>query len=284
MTDYIITTDSSSDAGKETLEKLNVPFISYKFHDGENEYVDEMSEEQNIAYIEKMKTGSVFKTAALNVEEYKQFFRKQTNKNIIHVSLCEGLSSSINNARLASIELKQEGYNISIIDATIASLGSYLIVLEAIKNKEKGLSMEDNANDLFEKAKTINTYYTTNNLTYFARGGRLSVTAAFICKTLNINVILACRKGGELYVKTKTFGRKSAFKKIIALVKETVINPENETCYICHAQNEQGAKDLIEAIKKEVNFKDYEIHTMGPTIGAHAGPGLLACFYFGKQK
>lgn len=284
MVDYIITTDSSCDAGKETLEKLNVPFISYKFHDNANEYIDEMSDKQNIDYINKMREGSNFKTAALNIEEYKEFFRSQNKKNIIHISLCEGLSSTINNARLAAIDLKEEGFNIYIVDATIASLGSYLIVLEALKNKEKLLSIEDNVNDLYEKAKSINTYYTTNNLTYFARGGRLSVTTAFICKTLNINVILACRKGGELFVKAKTFGRKNAFKKIISLVKETVINPENQTCYICHAQNESCAKELVAAIKKEIPFKDYEFHTMGPTIGAHAGPGLLSCFYFGKQK
>lgn len=283
---FIVTTDSASDSGRENLKEMQIDFISYNFTDGTNAYVDSMDREQNKWFYDQMRKGVVFKTSQLSVEEYKEFFltKKDEHLPIIHVSLCEGLSNSVNNARLAAIELKKKGLRATIVDATVGCLGIHMIAKEAARLRDEGVEYEEAIDYLNDKAKCVNTFFTTNDLTYFARGGRLSKGAAFFSRILNINVILTTDKVGHLTVSSKFRGRKKAFEQIVKNIKKLVINPEEQTLQIISAENVTGMNELTRLIMLEIPFKDYEEHEMGPTIGAHAGPGLISVFFFGKEK
>ncbi len=283
---FNVTCDSSSDAGIAKLKELDVDFISYIFSEGEKKYVDKMEEEQNLWYLNKMRGGSVFKTSQLNEYQYEQFFLKEGKKGlpIIHVSLCVGLSNSVTNARIAAKLVEKEGVEVHVVDATVASLAILMITKYACDLRDQGYEAKDATKLCEEKAKTVHTYYTTDTLTYFARGGRLSKGAALIANVLHINIILKCDNIGKLVVAYKIRGRKNAFSKLIELIKEEVINPEEQTLYVLHGDNLEGAKVLLDDLLKEVPFKNYETFLMGPTIGAHAGPGLIALFYYGKNK
>ncbi len=283
---FNVTTDSASDAGRDYLAKLDVSFISFYFADGETSYKDEMDREQNHWFYEQMRAGKVFKTSQLNVDQYEEFFLEEGKKGlpIIHLSLCEGLSNTVNNARIAAINVKKQGVKVCVIDATIACLGIYLMTVEACKCRDEGMKYNEAIDALERKAKTVRTYYTTEDLTYFARGGRLSKSAAFFSKLLKINVILDCDEIGRLNVKFKFRGRKKAFEQIVELVKNEVVSPETQTLQVVHAENLEGAKLLASEVLKVIPFKNVEYHEMGPTIGAHAGPGLIAVFYFGTVK
>ena len=129
----------------------------------------------------------------------------------------------------------------------------------------------------------LNAYYTTNTLTYFARGGRLSKVEAFIGNAIKINPIMDCDSDGKLRVIEKVRGSRKALDRLIERIKNSVINPKDQIVYICHADNE-SAKILGERLIKEVGFKDFKIYLMGPIIGAHAGPGVVASFFFGKKR
>ncbi len=283
---FNITTDSSSDASKETLQKIDVNFISYTFTSGENKYLDEMSEEQNLWYLNAMRNGTIFKTSQINQFQYEEFFTKEAEKGlpIIHVSLCGGLSESVTNAKAAAKELAKKGIRVEVIDATVGSLASLMIAREAARLRDEGEEIDNVVSHLNDVASRIHTYYVTDDLTYFARGGRLSKGAALISKVLHINVILTTDKVGHLIVAYKVRGRKNAFKTIIDQVKKEVVNPEEQILYVLHGDSIEEAKKLVEEVNKVAKFKEAEYFLMGPTIGAHAGPGLLSLFYFGKAK
>ncbi len=283
---FNVTTDSSSDASKEKLQAIDVNFISYTFTSGENKYLDEMSEEQNLWYLNQMRGGTVFKTSQINQYQYEEFFAQEAKKGlpIVHVSLCGGLSESLTNARAAAKELAKKGIRVEVIDATVGSLASLMIVREAVKARDEGKTIDDVVDSLNDVASRIHTYYVTDDLTYFARGGRLSKGAALISKVLHINVILSTDKVGHLIVAHKIRGRKNAFKKMVELVKEEVVNPEEQILYVLHGDSLDEAHLLVDEVNKEVKFKEAEYFLMGPTIGAHAGPGLLSLFYLGKAK
>lgn len=286
MENYIITTDSSCDLKLSELEEKNIPVIYFRYTDGENVYVNDMNEGKFKEFYEMMRKGKNFKTSQINEIEYYNFFKEQLNKNqnIIHISLTEGLSNTINNARSAAEKLMSENVNanIKIIDTKIACLGLALIVEKAISYKN--LSIDEAYDRLLGDVNHLNTYYTTDTLKYFARGGRLSKVEAFIGGALRINPILDCHKDGKLRVTAKVRGEKHALDYIVSKTKENVINPSEQTLYICHADNIEKAKEVEERMRKEVGFKDYKTYFMGPTIGAHAGPGLVAVFYFGKPR
>ena len=286
MKKFVITCDSSTDGGYQNLNKMGINFISYPINSSNQCIYDENDVRQTKLFYESMIKGENFKTSQINVYQYKYFFKNNATKEmpLIHISLCEALSNSINNAREAKRLLLNEGYEIEIIDCRIGCLGEYMLVKEAYRLQNEGYSFESAIEQLNEYAKHINTMYTTNTLTYFARGGRLSKASATIGNMFHVNVVLGCNAFGKLKVLYKVIGQKKAFKTIIEGIKEKVINPENQTLYCSHALNEQGINEFIDLIKQEIPFKDYEIHMMGPTIGTHAGPGTLALFFYGKEK
>ena len=48
--------------------------------------------------------------------------------------------------------------------------------------------------------------------------------------------------------------------------------------HIAHANNLEGAEQLREAIMQQFAVEHVDYITLGPVIGAHAGPGTIAAF------
>ena len=288
MDKFLISVDSSCDCSIEELKENNVSVILFSYTDGKDSYFDTLKKEDYQQFYEDMQNGICYKTSQIPTDRYLDYFESllEKNKKIIHISLCIGLSNTIEHAREAAkiIMKKHPGSDIKIVDSHIASLGLTLLVKDAIILRDQNSSLDDAYKFLCEKAKHVNTFYTTNTLTYFVRGGRLSKIGGFIGSILKINPVLSCEPRGELKIVEKARGRKQAINYITKKVAETVIYPEKQVLHVCNAINEEGAKELAEHLKKTIGFKDYVIYPMGTTIGAHAGPGLLAVFYYGKER
>ena len=67
-------------------------------------------------------------------------------------------------------------------------------------------------------------------------------------------------------------------------MKETAIDPANQTIYICHGDCYDDAKILADMITEQFGITDILIDYTGPVIGAHSGPGTLALFYIGTER
>ena len=288
MKQFVITIDSSCDGNPKELFKKDVNVIYYNYSDGSTEYLDKMDEKENIHIMNQMREGKRFHTSQLNEYAYYYFFKNELkrNKNIIHISLTEGLSGSINQARKAANKLHEEdpSINIKILDSLIACNGELVILDEAISLLNKGLDIEEAYSQLSIFVKHVNTFYTTDTLSYFVKGGRLSKVSGLLGTLLKINPVLTCTSKGCLKVDKQLRGRKNAQNYIVDKMKETTILPQDQTLYICHADNLEGAEEYKNRLQKEFNFKQVKIYEMGPIIGTHTGPGLIAIFYKGKER
>lgn len=288
MAKFIITIDSSCDCAIDELKQKNIKIIYFSYQDEKQIYKDNMNEANYKSFYENMKNGTVYKTSQINPQEYYDFFKELLKENlpIIHISLGSGLSNTINSIYLAISMLKEDFENVDIrpIDSKIASLGLTLLVNELVLLRDNNVDADEallKVNGLVEN--TI-AYYTTDTLTYFARGGRLSKVEAFFGNTFKVNPILDCDKEGKLRVIEKVRGSKKAIESIILKTKNNVIDPSNQRVLICHANAYEKAEELGKRLVGEIGFIDYKTYFMGPIIGAHTGPGLVAVFFFGKAR
>ncbi len=290
MAKFIITIDSSCDCPISELNEKNIPVIRFKFFEGDKVFIDEMDKSFYKTFYQQMREGHSFTTSQINPDEYKEFFMEQIkefgSKELMHISLTSGLSGTINSARLAAKEIMEEneGYNIKIVDGNIASLGSTMIMDLAVEARDQGKGFEETFDYIQDKAKHINTYYTTDTLTFFAKGGRLSKAAAFVGNAFKICPILDCKINGELDVIAKIRTTKKALDYIVQKTKDTVIDPKSQLLYVVNADNEELAEQLGKRLVEECGFTGYRVYSMGPIIASHAGPGLLAVFYYGKTR
>ena len=66
---------------------------------------------------------------------------------------------------------------------------------------------------------------------------------------------------------------------------EYIEHPEDQTVIIMQADVEEEAKTLERMLRQHIPaIKDIRIQTVGPVIGAHCGPGTLACCFMGKER
>ena len=286
---FLVTCDSACDMPRELLDSIEayvIPFeYSGKIENKDEIFVDSMHTEDYKIFYDNMKKGVVYKTSQINIDRYMDFFNGLKDKGlpILHISLTNALSSTIENAQYVAKELAKEGMDIRVIDGKIASLGLGLLINKACKARDNGLSIDEAVKEVEDISNNLGVFYTTSTLKYFARGGRLSKTSSIIAAALKINIVLDCEKDGKLRTIAKCHGRNKAKRFIADHIKESALDPKNHVIYVCASDCKDEAIKYAAELVKEIGFKYYCLTDMGPIIGSHAGPGLIAVFYETKE-
>ena len=59
---------------------------------------------------------------------------------------------------------------------------------------------------------------------------------------------------------------------------------EKQTIFISHGDCLEDAQYVAELVKEKFGFDTFFINYVGPTIGAHTGPGVVALFFRGESR
>lgn len=289
MGNFRIVTDSTTDLPAEYIEekKLGIVHLSYII-DGET-YTGEKQLGVKEFY-DKMRKGMMPTTSQANPEDVKKVLEEvlKEKKEILCLAFSSGLSGTCNSFRIAAEELMEEDKEakIVVIDTLAASLGEGLLVHKAIKLKEEGKSLEETANWIeAHKLHLVHTF-TVDDLFHLHRGGRVSKATAIVGSMINIKPILHVDNEGHLTALSKVRGRKKSLHALVDYMEEKMGNyrKENDMIFISHGDCIEDALLVKEEIEKRFGIKDFLIHEVGPTIGAHSGPGTLALFFFGENR
>ena len=277
---FYITCDSSCDLPSDFIKRNDIKLVPIKYTQNNVEYEDNMEFDDKNAFYKRFREGQLSKTGSYNGDDVEKVWNS-TGEPILHICLSSGLSNCYEHAELKAKEMKKE---VKVVDSLFACLGTGMLVIEAVKLRDQGCSLDEAFMQLNEFKYFINTNYTTHTLEYFYKGGRLKKSKYIIGKLLHINPIMKMDEVGKLYIDKKCHGTKKSENEIIEDIKEKAVDPKNQTLYICHADCLEKAKELGERIQKEVGFKDLYITLMGPTIASHTGPDLRAYFFIGKDR
>ena len=288
MSDYIICTDTGSDLNDALYREYDIIPLKMEYEVDGTTYEDDYSDEALKVFYQNMREGAVPKTSQVNTARYAEFFEELLKKSntVVYIGLSSGISGSYNNSLLAAKEVmeKHEGAKIYCVDTLGACLMGGMLSISASQNRKNGMSAEENVAWLNDKRHYINVYYTTPDLTYLHRGGRVSKTSAVVAHMLGINPILTVTPEGKLISCDKVRGEKQTIAKIQKNIEDSIIDPANTTLYIAHSDCYERAAGIVEKYKAEVGFGDVVLTNIGSIIGAHTGPGLVALFWYGKKR
>ena len=207
-------------------------------------------------------------------------------KSILYLSLSGGLSNTYESARLA-VEMLKESYDevdVEVVDSLGATGGMGLLIEAACRNREKGMSLGENAAWLRENANRVNYWFKVEDLMYLKRGGRISAATAVIGTALNIKPILTIKGDGKLDTIAKKRGDSLALKYMVELFAESFDESFGDTVYICCAdckENAEKLKRMVLEVRPQLTVK---ITMLSPIIGAHTGPDMLSLIHFGKAR
>ncbi len=70
---------------------------------------------------------------------------------------------------------------------------------------------------------------------------------------------------------------------MVNLLKEYILDAQNQTIWIAHADCIEDAMYLKELVERELHPKEVRVEFMGPIIGVSTGPGTLGLYAKGKK-
>lgn len=289
MSDFVITTDSTCDLPESYLAEHGIEVFSLNYIiDGETYGGDREMDPK--AFYSKMREGKMPTTNACNPEDVKECFLKyiKDGKAILHIAFSSGLSASYNNARLAAEELTEEHADarIRVVDSLCASLGEGLLVHKAIIMQEQGSSFEETAGWVEQNRLHICHQFTVDDLYHLHRGGRVSKATAVVGTMINVKPVLHVDNEGHLIPLCNVRGRKKSLNKLVDHMAEAIkgYEEQNDIVFLSHGDCEEDARYVADLIKERFGIQNFLFNYVGPTIGAHSGPGTLALFFVGNKR
>ena len=221
------------------------------------------------------------------VDEYQQLFTKYLDQgyDIVYIACSSKQSGSVNTAAVVANKLMEtyKDNKIFCIDSLNSSFSEGILAIEASKFASMDKSAEEVAEWVMTHKKTIHEFCTVHSLDALHRAGRVKASAAFFGNLLGVKPIIVSDYNGEQAAFKKVKGRANSIREIVMLLKDALLNSENQTIYVSHADCSQEEVDqIVSIIKKEIPCKDICIGYIGPIIGASIGPDAIAVYGFGK--
>ena len=290
MSDFVILTDSCADLTAELVAELDVQVLPLSFNmDGKTvfNYPDNREMDPHEFY-ELLRGGKMATTSAVNVAHFAEGMESslQAGKDVLVLTVSSGLSTTYNSAAIAADDLKEKypERKIYVVDTLCASMGQGLLVYLAAKEREKGASIGQ-VRDWAENNKmSIAHQFTVNDLFHLKRGGRVSAATAVVGSMLAIKPVLHVDDEGHLINTGKVRGRAASLKALVDAMEKAAIDPANQTIFISHGDCWDDANAVADMVKERFGVKEVIMNYVGPVIGAHAGPGVVALFYIGKER
>ena len=284
--EYVMITDSACDITPEKLSEWNVEMIRmpYLFTD---DGVDRLDHDQSMKeFYDEMRGGRIAKTSGLNEDTFYRAFSPflEAGKDILYLAFSSGLSVTHESGRKAAgtLSAKYPDRKIRVVDSLAASAGEGLFVYLGVKNRENGMTLDENADALEADKLHICHWFTVEDLKYLKRGGRVSAATALLGTALNVKPVLHVDNEGHLIKITQVHGRKKSIRTMAEKLRETIL--DDSPIFISHGDCIGDAEKLKEILEEEFHRQVDLITGIGSVIGAHSGPGTLALFFRGTER
>lgn len=275
-----IMTDLSADITKEVAKSFDISVLPFYINYSEESILADLDYTPDMFYEKFRSTEEMPATSQATPGILEDMYREiGKDQPIIHITIPANSSGIVNTALNISSRLnEEEGFDITVIDSSMYSLGTGVNVIEAAKMAKDGKSKDEIIAFLKERFQKDKVYFIVDDLKYLQKGGRIKATTMVVSKVLDIKPILWSNDGMvEAFDKVK--GLKRAISKIVDVVAEKMEDPQSGTVYVLSADAPEKAELTAEMIKNKVNPKEIVLGKVGPIITCHAGIGVFGIYF-----
>ena len=199
-------------------------------------------------------------------------------ERILSLHIAGKLSGTLESARTAGRELG--GDKVRAIDSEGASAAIAMLGLAIQRRLEQGTTDED-VDALVERYRGgARLLFTLDTFEYLVRGGRVGRARGWAGELLHIRPILTIQDGEVVPVK-RVRGNRKAFQEFASAFEAATVDRATVRVGIAHAEAPEKAEALRKMVRATRPAAEIEIvTTLGPVVGAHAGPGTVGLFWF----
>jgi DegV family protein with EDD domain len=172
------------------------------------------------------------------------------------------------------------GDRVRTIDSESASLAIAMLGLAIQRRLERGTT-DDEVDGLAARyRRDAGLLFTVDTFEYLVRGGRVGRARGWAGELLHIKPILTIEEGEVVPVK-RVRGNRKAFAEFESTFEAGTQDSHGLKVGIAHADAPERAEALRKMVRATRPSAEIElVATLGPVLGAHAGPGTVGFFWF----
>jgi len=279
-----IVTDSTSDIPKEVAEEYDISVIPLNVFFGDEKFKDRITITTSEFY--GMCDSGIYDwpttsqpSAREFIEMYEGIF-KEGYDSIISIHVSPKLSGTQNSVNVAINKLP--GKDITLVNGNTVSHPLGLLALIAAKLNKEGKSKD-------EIIKALNEEYVPNShivgvletLEYLHKGGRIGRAKKILGTLLKKNPLIQITDGlVDSFGTTKDHDE--GFEGLMNMAPKVCDILEFDTLWVGYTSNQELANKVEAAIRKLPNApKNILQADIGPAVGAHIGPNVMALAWVG---
>lgn len=270
-----IVIDSTSDVTKDFIEKRNIVMVPLTINFEDASYLDKV-ELSTDEFFDKLATSETLPTTSqVPPGRFIEVFNKilEEGDEVLGIFIGSGLSGTFESAQIAKKTIDDE--RIHLIDSRTVCLGAFSLILEAVKLVEQNKSIEEIVDSIEGLRDKVEIIVAIDTLKYLLKGGRLSKSQVIAGSLLNIKPILTV-KDSKIEVVDKVRGKNKTIKWIDDWIEKNNFNFTDKTVFLYHVRDEERVNALKEIIENKYRAKNIIVSEVGPVIGTHTGPGVIA--------
>ena len=283
--------DSCCDLPLEVLENAKVDFLKFPFNMNDGEHFDDMWKSMTAKeFYDRMRKGEVSGTAQIPVSELIERFESYAKDGTptVYLGFSSALSGTYGTVEQVAEDIRAQcpDFELYTIDTKLASIAEGLLAYEAINQRNRGLTAKQLAEWAREARWFVNCLFTVDELEYLRRGGRIPAAAATIGAKLNIKPLLDFDLDGALSLTGVARGRKKPLKALVKCYDENHADDHGSNGVVLTASAD--AEGDVKWVEEHLDRPEGAIPAIrcqiGPVIGSHVGPGMVAVVFWGSDR
>ncbi len=274
----MITADSACDLTAELLARYRVKRIPLTITEGERSYRDGEDLTPDDIYDLYDRQHVLPKTSAISPQEFTDFFSPlvKSGCQVVHIDISSACSACYQNACIAAGELD----GVYPVDSLHLTAGQGLLVIEACRLRDEGLSAPEIVQRLLAYREKISTSFVVDTLEFLWKGGRCSGLTALGANLLQVRPCLELREG-EIKVARKYRGAMS--KVYVQYIRDQLSREDLDTRLAVLVHSGRIDPVVLEQLRQEIltiaPFAEVPVIRAGCTITSHCGPGAMGVIF-----
>jgi DegV family protein with EDD domain len=250
------------------------------------EHIDDFGRSHSHAdFYAAMRSGIHPTTMQVPRQAFVEVFRAHASvgRPLLYLGFSSALSGTYDIAWSAREEVRAEfpSAEIRLVDTRAASIAEGLLVYEAARQWRSGVSLGLIEEWVTERRPGLNGWFIVDDLDTLVRGGRLPASVAAAGTLLDVKPLLHVTADGRLEMVKRLRGRQKSMRALADLVAARIGETSPQTIAIGHGDCAEDAEQLRAMVAERVDADEFVIMPVGPVIGTHTGPGMLAVSFWG---
>ena len=285
MSNVAIVTDSAASIPEAIIERLNIHWVPYYIHRGQ-EVLRDLVTIQRDAFYEWLPTARELpKTASPGPGDYVQMYeglaQNEGVREIVSIHMTSKGSGAYQAARVAKemLEEKIPSLRVEVIDTLNVSMCQGWMVIEAARAARAGKSLDDIVQQVKQMMPVTQMIQTADTLKYLYMGGRIGRAKHLVGSFLNIKPLIGM-DDGVIVPLGQARSRIKAYETMVGMIEAAAGKMGKIKIAYVHAAAQEEAEKIKHLVEQRLACVESLIAELSPALGVHTGPGTAGVCYY----